>query len=70
MSHTQKLIYAFIKSFIKKHGFVPSYREIGAGVGLKSPASVMYQLHQLAAQGKIRIHEGRQRAITLLEEVA
>lgn len=67
MTSKRKEILAFLNKYQASHGFTPSYREIGEACNLKSPASVSYQLQHLAAEGKIRIYKGRNRAITLLE---
>lgn len=67
LSKKQKDILAFIDGFITDHHFSPTYREIGEAVSLKSVASVSYQIQQLAAAGRIRIYEGRNRAITILD---
>ena len=70
MSKTQQHILAYLRSYHAKHGFMPTYREIGDACGLTSPASVSYQLQQLAAKHHIRIYQGKQRAITLLGDNA
>ena len=70
MSKTQWRILNYLRNHHTKHGFMPTYREIGDACGLSSPASVSYQLQQLAALGMIRIYQGRQRAITLLGDNA
>ena len=40
-------IVEFVQQFTQENGFPPSVREIGAAVGLRSTASVSYQLRQL-----------------------
>ena len=40
-------ILEFVNAFVQENGYAPSVREIGAGVGLSSTASVSYQLKRL-----------------------
>ena len=61
----QQRIYDFIQAFAAQHGYPPSVREIGAAVGLKSPAPVRFHLEGLAEAGMIVKAEGKRRAITL-----
>ena len=43
-SSKREEIYAFLKDYIASHGYPPTTREIMAGVGLRSTASVHYHL--------------------------
>ncbi len=47
----QQQILDFIVSTVNERGYPPSMREIGAAVGLKSPASVQHQLRALQGLG-------------------
>lgn len=47
----QRQILDFIIATVNDRGYPPSMREIGAAVGLKSPASVQHQLRSLQALG-------------------
>ena len=47
----QQQILDFIVSTVNERGYPPSMREIGAAVGLKSPASVQHQLRALQTLG-------------------
>ncbi len=60
-----ELILDFVNDFIRENGFAPSVREIGAGVGLSSTASVSYHLHQLQEKGLLLAPagKGRKRAV-------
>ena len=64
-SDKSELILEFVSNFIQENGYAPSVREIGAGVGLRSTASVSYQLRALQDKGLLQGGEskGRQRAI-------
>ena len=46
-------IYDFIVEYIKGHGYPPTFREIGAGVGLKSTQSVNYHLQKMFVSGDL-----------------
>ena len=64
-SNKGELILEFVNSFVQEHGFAPTVREIGAAVGLRSTASVSYQLERLQEKGLLTGSEqkGRKRAI-------
>ena len=58
-------ILAFVRQFTLENGYAPSVREIGAAVGLRSTASVSYQLQQLQQRGELSAgdRKGRKRAV-------
>ena len=58
-SNKSQLILDFINSFIQENGYAPSVREIGQAVGLRSTASVSYQLRQLQAKGLLQAPGGK-----------
>ncbi|MBQ7567134.1 MAG: transcriptional repressor LexA [Oscillospiraceae bacterium] len=62
-SNNRERILAFIQDFIRENGYSPSVREIGDGVGLKSTASVHYQLAQLQRAGLLTADSGKNRTI-------
>ena len=64
-SNKSDLILEFVNRFIQENGYAPSVREIGAAVGLRSTASVSYQLQQLQQKGLLLAPggKGRKRAI-------
>lgn len=64
-SDKPQLILDFVNAFIQENGYAPSVREIGAAVGLRSTASVSYQLQQLQEKGLLLAPagKGRKRAI-------
>ena len=64
-SDKSELILEFVSNFIQENGYAPSVREIGAGVGLRSTASVSYHLRALQDKGLLQGGEskGRKRAI-------
>lgn len=58
-------ILEFLRAFTAQKGYPPSVREIMAGVGLKSTASVHYHLAELERSGEIRMDSCKNRAISL-----
>ncbi len=61
-------ICAFISEFAARHGYGPTIRQIGAGVGIASTAAVMYQIHALERLGAIRREPGVSRSILVSPE--
>ncbi len=61
-------IVSFLKETLDQRGYPPSIREIGAHVGLSSPASVQHHLRRLEADGLIHRDPTRSRAISLSNE--
>lgn len=60
----EKQVLNFIREFSAENGYAPSIREICAGVGLRSTASVNYHLKNLQQKGLLTQGEkGRKRAI-------
>lgn len=62
---TRERIVSFIIDYISQHGYAPTVREIGAGVGLRSTSSVNAHMRRLFADGKLETDapEGTPRAI-------
>jgi hypothetical protein len=65
----QRDIVEFVNAFTAEHGYCPSYREIGEGVGLRSPASVHSQVEKLKSRGVLDRVPNRSRT-TLVAGVA
>lgn len=66
LTKRQEDILDFIKTFMVKHGFPPTIREIGEGLGISSPATIHAHLKNLEARGVIRRNDTKNRAIELL----
>lgn len=58
----------YIKKYVVLHGFPPSTREIGAALGLSSPATVHTHLKKLADAGCIRKTDSKFRTIEIVGE--
>ena len=57
-----------MRDFISVNGYAPTIREIAAGVGLGSPATVEEHLQTLEHKGVIKRIRGRKRAIEIRAE--
>lgn len=62
----QRLILQVIEDAVKQQGYPPTVREIGAAVGLCSPASVQSHLGSLEAKGYIRRGASKRRALEVV----
>ena len=63
----QKLILDFITSFSDTHDYSPSYREIAAGLGLSSVASVAEHITNLVNLGALRKVPGAARSLEVVD---
>ena len=64
-NNTRTMILQFVQDYLRENGYAPSMREIAAAVGLKSTASVHYQLTQLQRDGLLEFDGTKTRAIVL-----
>ncbi len=64
----QEEVLTCVKKFIVEHGYPPSVREIGAGLGLSSPATVHAHLTQLELKGAIKKTASKFRTIEVVGE--
>ena len=62
----QEDVLIYIKKYIVEHGFPPSTREIGAALGLSSPATVHTHLKKLEDAGCIRKTNSKFRTIEII----
>lgn len=53
ITNMEEKILCFIKDYIEKSGFSPSYREISKGVGLSSTSSIHHHIMKLKKEGKL-----------------
>ncbi len=59
----QAEILTFIEGHVARHGYPPTIREIGAGVGLASPSTVHRHLEKLEDGGHLRRDPSKPRAM-------
>ncbi len=65
----QRELLTFIESFIKEHGYSPSYREIMAGVGYNSVATVALHVNNLIARGHVKKRDNSARSLEVITSV-
>ncbi|MFI5690149.1 LexA family protein [Streptomyces sp. NPDC051636] len=65
LTDTQERILRCIRRHIADHGQAPTMQQIGEAVGMRSRASVHYQLTELEAKSAIVREPGRRRGIRL-----
>ena len=63
-------ILEYIRDYIENENIAPSVREICQGCGIQSTSTVHRYLHRLEVEGRIRMTEGKNRAIVLTEDSA
>ncbi len=66
LTKKQNDVLDFLKRSIAKNGYPPTVREIGAALGLKSPATTHAHLNTLETKGYIKKLGSKNRAIELL----
>lgn len=64
----QRQVLDFLRRNLREKGYVPSIRELGQELGLKSTSTIHYHLTGLADRGLIRWDKGKNRAIQILDE--
>ncbi len=62
----QNNVLDFIKKFTATHGYPPSIREIGKGLGLSSPATVHTHVKKLCNAGYLKVDNNKFRAMEIL----
>lgn len=68
LTKKQRDVLDCIESFVRKHGYTPSYREIADHLGLSSPATVHQHIKALCEKGVINTGEhGVARSIELVD---
>ena len=66
ITRRQRELYDFISEFVQKHGYSPSFEEIGEGLGLSSLATVHKHVTNLEKKGLLTRDYNRSRSIDLL----
>ena len=62
----QRQVYDFIAGFVQKHGYSPSFEEIGKGMKLSSLATVHKHVSNLEKKGLLKRDYNRSRSIDVL----
>jgi len=62
----QKEIWDFLLTYVEKHGYPPTVREIGQAVGLASPSTVHAHLANLERAGLLKRDPTKPRALELI----
>lgn len=66
LTKKQKEVLDFIKKYIATHGYPPAIREIGAGLGLSSPATVHTHVKKLESAGCLKSTNSKFRTIEVV----
>ncbi|MFB6675464.1 MULTISPECIES: hypothetical protein [unclassified Streptomyces] len=65
LTEQQERIVRCIRAWVAETGDYPTVREIGAGVGLRSPSTVLYHLRRMEARGIVVRDDRRSRSYRL-----
>ena len=66
LTKRQRELYDWISEFVQKHGYSPSFEEIGQGLGLSSLATVHKHVTNLEKKGLLKRDYNRSRSIDLI----
>jgi repressor LexA len=66
LTRRQREVYDFISHFIDKHGYSPSFEEVGRGMQLSSLATVHKHISNLEKKGLLKREYNRSRSIDVL----
>ena len=66
LTKRQRQVYDYIAEFVQKHGYSPSFEEIGSGLGLSSLATVHKHITNLEKKGLLRRDYNRSRSLDIL----
>ncbi|MDQ7828931.1 MAG: transcriptional repressor LexA [Armatimonadota bacterium] len=70
LTQRQQQILQYVATCIRRSGYVPSVREVGRAVGLRSPSTVHQHLVALERKGYIRRHGDRMRVLQITDRSA
>jgi repressor LexA len=70
LTKRQREIFDFIGSYLSRHGYPPTVREIGKAVGLHSSSTVHAHLSKLESLGVLRRDPSKPRALEVMVERA
>ena len=66
LTNRQKDVLDYVKSYVAKHGYPPAVREIGAALGLNSPATIQSHINALESKGYIKKTNSKYRSLEVL----
>ena len=66
LTKRQEDVLKYIKKYVAKHGFPPATREIGAALGLTSPATVHTHIKKLVQKGYLRTTKSKFRTMEVV----
>src|SRR5207249_4054315 len=66
LTQRQQEIWQFLVTYVERHGYPPTVREIGEAVGLASPSTVHAHLANLERAGLLRRDPTKPRALELV----
>src|SRR5437764_12679415 len=66
ITRRQRQVYDFLAGFVEKHGYSPSFEEIGQGMQLSSLATVHKHVTNLEKKGLVKRLQNRSRSIDVL----
>ena len=67
LTKKQKRLMDFLEDFQNNHEYSPSYREIAAGLGLRSVASVAEHIDNLVQLGFLKRNAGSARSLEIVD---
>ena len=67
LTKKQLAVLNFLEDFTEENGYLPSYREIMAGLGLSSVSAVAEHIDNLVAKGVLRKVPGAARSLEVLD---
>lgn len=67
LTKKQKRLMDFLEDFQNNHDYSPSYREITAGLGLRSVASVAEHIDNLVQRGFLKRNAGSARSLEIVD---
>lgn len=67
LTKKQKRLMDFLEDFLNNHEYSPSYREIAAGLGLRSVASVAEHIDNLVQLGFLKRNAGSARSLEIVD---
>ncbi|MCQ2554624.1 MAG: HTH domain-containing protein, partial [Clostridia bacterium] len=67
LSEREQKVFEYIRKSVKETGLVPSFREIGEALDIKSTSTVYKDIENLSRAGYLKKDPSKKRAITIME---